>query len=574
MKQLIFVLAILGCQATWAQNLDKIGEGEAVSVTGGLASNFVYNNTIGQTQYRDPFSWVLSGNITVNFLDVSLPFTFSFSNSARSYTQPFNMTALHPTYKNWKAHLGITSMNFSRYTYSGMNFTGAGLEYSPKKWRFKAFGGRLKKAIEFDPSVNNINFVSYKRMGFGVGVAYQAKKFGTELIVFKAYDDGTSLQFTNPNPTLTVRDNVVVSVSSDATLFKILRLKAEMASSILTQDVLLNDSGFQTPFYGNLVRGNQTTQINNAYNASIDFRQKAFGIGLKYERIDPNYSTLGAIYFNNDLENITLNPSFTLFKSKLNLALSGGYQRNNIENSNASDNKRWIGSANLSAQLFKGMNASANYSNMSSFTKRNPSADPFYVQFADTLNFYQVSQNFSSSLNYTFGDSLKQSLGLTGSFAQSQNITGRLDDAGAFGLNVLADTSEIPTDVYNGVFSHRLSFSRIGLQIGWSVNANHTNALGTTNTYIGPGINLSFPMLNKKMNLTAASTYNRQYANALLSNHVVNFRVGMRYAPEWWDKKFGSLSMSLNGNITNRLPVIGTTKTQNLTIIANLAYQF
>ena len=78
---------------------------------------------------------------------------------------------------------------------------------------------------------------------------------------------------------------------------------------------------------------------------------------------------------------------------------------------------------------------------MSSFTKRNPQADPFFTQFGDTLNYYQVSQNISSSLAYSFGDSLRQSMNLTGSFAQSQNITGRLDDAGAFGLNVDQDTT-------------------------------------------------------------------------------------------------------------------------------------
>ena len=69
-----------------------------------------------------------------------------FSNAGRSYTQPFNMTAVHPTYKNWKTHLGITSMNFSKYTYSGMNFVGAGVEYTPKKWSFKAFWWTFEKS--------------------------------------------------------------------------------------------------------------------------------------------------------------------------------------------------------------------------------------------------------------------------------------------------------------------------------------------------------------------------------------------------------------------------------------------
>ena len=573
MKRVLVIASMVCSTISVAQNLDKIGEENPVTVSGGMSSNFVVSNQIGQPQYRDPFNWVLSGNVTVNVLDVSLPFTFSFSNAGNSFTQPFNMTALHPTYKNWKTHLGITSMNFSQYTYSGLNFAGAGVEYSPEKWHFKAFGGRLKKAIEYDATANNTNFVSYKRMGFGFSTAYKAKNWGTELILFKAYDDGTSLQFAPNNPELTVRDNIVVSLISEARLFKVLQLKAEVASSLLTQDVLIKDPAYSTRFYDGLVRGNQTTGISNAYNASLDYREKNFGIGLKYERIDPEYATLGAIYFNNDLENITLNPSMSLFKNKVNLALSAGYQRNNLENTNASDNKRWIGSVNLSAQIIQGMSFNASYSNMSAFTKRNPQADPFFNQFGDTLNYYQVSQNVSSSLAYSFGDSLRQSMNLTGSYAQSQNITGRLDDAGAFGLNVEVDTTQTPVDVYNGMFGHRLQF-KSGLSLGWTFNANRSIAMGNTTSYIGPGINVGKTLLDKKMRLSFGTTYNRQFQNTALSNHVLNFRTSLRYSPEWWDKKYGKLSMSLNGNFTNRLPVIGSVNSQNLMIIANIGIQF
>jgi len=573
MKLLIFIVFIVVSMLSMAQNLDKIGEDNPATVTGGMSSNFVVNNSFGQPQYRDPFNWVLSGNVTINIIDVSLPFTFSFSNAGNSFTQPFNMTALHPTYKNWKTHLGITSMNFSQYTYSGLNFAGAGVEYSPEKWHFKAFGGRLKKAIEFDPQVNNIQSVSYKRMGFGFSTAYKAKNWSSEIIIFKAYDDGTSLQYQHKNPELTVRDNVVVSLLSQAQLFKVLQLKAEIASSLLTRDVLITDPAQKSRFYYGLVRGNQTTAFSNAYNASIDYRKKAFGIGLKYERIDPEYSTLGAIYFNNDLENITLNPSMTLFKNKVNLALSAGYQRNNIKNTNASDNKRWIGSANVSAQIIEGMSFNASYSNMSSFTKRNPQADPFFNQFGDTLNYYQVSQNVSTSLAYSFGDSIKQSINLTGSFAQSQNITGRLDDAGAFGLNVGVDTTQTPVDVYNSMLGHRLRF-KTGLSLGWSANANHSIAMGNTTTYAGLTLNVGKSLLEKKMNVSVSSTYNQQYANDVFSNHVLNFRTSLRYSPEWWDKKYGKLSMSINGNLTNRFAAVGATKNQNLMIIANIGIQF
>lgn len=573
MKRILQIAFLFLPFALSAQNLDKIGEDKVVSVSGGINQNLVFNQVVGATQFRDPFAWVLSGNVTVNFIDFSLPFTFSFSNAGNSFTQPFNMTALHPTYKNWKAHLGITSMSLSPYTYQGLNFAGAGVEYTPKKWHIKAFGGRLKKAIEFDASANNINSVSYQRYGFGVSAGYKHKIYSVELISFKAFDDATSLQFESENPELTARDNVVFSVKSSIRPLKTLSFNLEAASSLITQDVLANDPQHARRFYDGFVQGNQTTEFNQAYNASIDYKIKLFGIGVKYERIDPDYTTLGAVYFNNDLENITVNPSFSLFKHKLNLNVSTGYQRNNLDQANASDSKRWIGSASLSASIRKGLSISANYSNLSSFTRRNPAADPFFNPIGDTLNFYQVSQNISSTASYSFGDSTKHSVSLTGSYSQSENITGRLQDAGAFGFNVEADTNAMPADIYNGVFMHRIMLSKSGVSIGWSANANRSVLADQQTTFFGPGINASKAIKKWKLNLNTGITYNQQYSNATLQNHVFNYRLGVRYNPEWWDKKYGKLSLSFNGAYTDRLSVAGLSGTKNLTLITNIAYQ-
>lgn len=575
MQKLSLLIVFAWCtNLVLAQNLDKVGEKDMVTVSGGVNYNLVANQTEGMEQFRDPFAWVLTGNVTVNVLDVSLPFTFSFSNVGRSFTQPFNMTAVHPTYKNWKAHLGITSMTLSPYTFQGLNFAGAGLEYNPKKWHVKAFGGRIKKAVEFDMTAQNQFDVSYQRYGFGVSTGYTGKIASIEFISFKAYDDATSIQVIPQNGELTARDNVVFSVKSRIQPFKSLSLNFEAASSLMTADVLANDPSHPTQFLDGLVRGNQTTEFNQAYNASIDYKVKLFGIGFKYERIDPDYATLGAIYFNNDLENITINPSISLFKRKLNINVSTGYQRNNLDNLNLSDSKRWIGTANISASLAKGLNWSANYSNMSFFTKRNPTADPFFNPIGDTLNFYQVSQNLASTFNYSIGDSVRQSFTLTGSYAQSENITGRLQDAGAFGLNVSADTTSLPVNIYNGIFMHRISVSKKGFSIGWSVNANVSLVADNQTTYVGPGINGSQRIKKWKMSLNAGVTYNQQLLNAQLQNHVLNYRLGVRYNPELWDKQYGKLSISLNGAFTDRLAVSGATATKNITVMTNLAYQF
>src|SRR3990167_3751391 len=49
------------------------------------------------------------------------------------------------------------------------------------------------------------------------------------------------------------------------------------------------------------------------------------------------------------------------------------------------------------------MSISGNYSNFSSFSRRNPSADPFYNVLTDTMNYYQTSESYNGNVNYTFG---------------------------------------------------------------------------------------------------------------------------------------------------------------------------
>lgn len=573
MKRIACTISLLGALNLFGQNLDKIGKEDLVTVSGGLSSNFIINHTLNQEQFRDPFSWVFSGNVSVTIADLALPFSFSYSNTGRSYTQPFNMVAVHPAYKKFKSHLGITSMSFSPYTYSGINFTGAGLEYNPDKWAFKAFGGRLKKAIEFDAEADNVSTVAYSRMGFGFGTEYKGKNYGTELLLFKAYDDPTSLNLYHNNPELTAKDNMVVSLKGNASLFKVLRLNAEIATSVLTRDILA-DEGSNTTFYGSLVQGNRSTTTSQAYNASLDYRYKTYGIGVKYERIAPDYTTLGAVYFNNDLENITVNPSFSFFKNKVNFTLSTGYQRNNLDAQNASESKRWIGNASLSAQLIPGMNLSVNYTNMSSFSRRNPLADPFFTPLGDTLNYYQTSVNMTSSLSYSFGEKTQQSISITGSYAQSQNITGRLEDAAAFGFNVEESSDEVPVDVYTGMFAHNIQLAEGKGAIGWMVNSNYMDVMDASNFFVGPGLNGSTNLKDKKLSINLGTNYNSQFTNEELSNHVLNFRTGLSYKPEFFDKKYGTLSMTLNGNWTNRFSVTSAPNTQNITVIANLAYQF
>ncbi|MGZ3932368.1 MAG: hypothetical protein ACXVP0_13780, partial [Bacteroidia bacterium] len=63
-----------------SQDLGKIGTRDMVKVSGGLNYASVFYNARGIPDRRQPFTWFLNGNVSVNILNLSLPFTFNYSN--------------------------------------------------------------------------------------------------------------------------------------------------------------------------------------------------------------------------------------------------------------------------------------------------------------------------------------------------------------------------------------------------------------------------------------------------------------------------------------------------------------
>ena len=158
-----------------AQNIDAISYKKGLKLSGGL--NFANTFYAGSDSLikRDPYVYYLTANLNLNTFGFDMPFSFSYSNTSKNYTQPFNRFQFAPKYKWAKLYVGSTSMNFSQYTLAGHQFSGAGVELTPGKWHIAGMYGRLLKPIEYDPLVNNISTVAYKRMGYGAKAGYADK---------------------------------------------------------------------------------------------------------------------------------------------------------------------------------------------------------------------------------------------------------------------------------------------------------------------------------------------------------------------------------------------------------------
>lgn len=161
----------------FSQNLEKIGKSSILKLTGGIGVNSVFYS--GDSN-REPFTYFLSGNVNLNISDVyNIPLSFSYSNSKFQTNNPFsfNRLSLHPSYKWVTAHIGDVNMSFSPYTLSGHQFTGLGLDLSPKgNFKISLMYGVLLKEREY--SAENLNGeANYKRLGYGFKASYKFEKF-------------------------------------------------------------------------------------------------------------------------------------------------------------------------------------------------------------------------------------------------------------------------------------------------------------------------------------------------------------------------------------------------------------
>lgn len=570
----ILSFPIVGC----GQNVEEMLKlnRKAVKINGGINLNSVGFLSDNPLSYRSPMAWYASGNLNITAFGMSFPFQYSISNQGRSLSQPSNITSISPTYKWFKSDIGRISTSFSPYTLSGVNCTGVGIELTPSRFNFSAIGGKISKAVGITPEQTDINQITYERWLAGVMVSFNMNAIQLKYIVVKAFDKENSLNQLFLSSTVKPKDNLVNSLSIKTTLFKSLTFEHEFATSMLTNNTRLTEpySGkqWQMKIYP-LVQGNASTSLYNAFKTNLSYSIKKLKLTLGYERVDPNYMTLGGLYFQNDLEKFTFSPSLIFLKNRLNLSLSTGLQKNDLSKSRASKTERWVGSLNIGAKISKKVTANLSFSNFSSFTRNNPVKNPFsnQVLIGDTANVYQVSSNINSSVNYSIGGKRKQTLVFTFTHQRSSNVTGRLENAKAFGINVSSSGSPFETYVNTVAYSFTLPTKNITMNL--NANSNLSKSATTKNWFCGPTLSISSAPQKGKPSLSGGITYNLNYTNALLSNNVLNYRASFSHNPKWVDERYGKVTLTSSAMYLMKLPTSSVGKRLNeITIMFNLAY--
>jgi hypothetical protein len=546
-----------------AQNLDNLSLKKGLKLTGGVNLSNIFYTSNDSIKRRDPYQFIVSGNMNLNMFGYDMPFSFTYSNSQKSYTQPFNRLTFTPQYKWVKAYLGYTSMTFSPYTLAGYGFLGGGVDLSPKHWRISLMAGRLKKPIEYNPE-NTSAIPSFRRFGYGMKVGYDRGTSNISVNVFTAKDDVRSIKNLPPDGSLHPMQNLAFGFSGHTTLLTHIALDGEYSVSLLNGDLGIktqktDSTGAIQSTDPALSLQTSGTRIFDAYSGGIGYQSQLFGLMFRYERVAPGYQSLGGYYFNNDMQNITLAPNIRLFQGKLTLAGNAGIQHNNLNHSLASTTKRWVGAGNINYNPSTHWNYSFNYSNFSNYTKIKPQTDPFFHNDMDSLNFYQVTNSMNSSVSYNFGKKeAPHCLMLSASYQKMNEVSSSAQGSAGSGF-VSANTS----------YSHLIP--KPGLTVALTYNLNTSTAPGVRSVFHGPSLSLGKLFFNKELRTGFVSSYNLNTVNGKQESPLLSNGINISYSPK---KPIagGKHNLSFNTSFLQRFQSATQKYRSELTV--NLVYGF
>lgn len=502
--------------------------GDPFQMAGGVSLNLRSYSNSGGPNRQDPFFYTFGTNLNFKVYQIDIPFSMimtakntnksypsfsdlinSLKDQAKSKANGFARFGISPHYKWTKLHLGHRSMNFSKYTLSNLNFLGAGLELTPDKIRFSAMYGRLTKAEPIDLSLATPNLPLYRRTGWSTKIGYGDDKASADLIIFSAKDDENSLTIpgTYPNQ-VSPEANFAMGVQLQKLFKDIIRFKLDYTRSGVSPNLLdarSNDKSI-TDF---LLKKRNSSYYGNAIEGSIGLEGKKINTGILFNRVDNNFKTFGAYFFNKDLMDIQGFANFGLLQNKLNSSVKAGIQTNNLDESKPSTTKRLVYDVQ-SAWSDKDFNAQFNYSNNSS------NVNYILNQQLDSLNAVVVTQDLGLNLNYI--------LPFKSEHIHSLTITGNMQD--------VSDDIEKPSRISvsklylaNAAYALKTKSKWTFLaRVNYTINEIQNSELKR----IGLGASIQKSILKEKINLGFTTNYykNNNGSGLNSSNTIGQISIG------------------------------------------------
>ena len=357
---LSFIICFFSSTRLAAQDISSVAKSDPLIITGSVGTANTYHYTSVGDGYSSPMSNMVYAHLDISVYGISMPFSFYYSNDNTSFSYPqfsFNLT---PTYKCWTGHIGQSSMDFSSYVLN-MSWNGVGLEYQGDKLRMGAFYGRLRKAVNDDPTDPAARRPQYRRMGWGFKVGYGTDRNYLDLYLLRAYD---CLNTVNEEwrELISPQENLVVGVKGCITPVKWASFTANAATSVFSTDTraekIQDDKATR---WDKVFDVRYSSLMRFAGDASLNL-MLPYGINASvcYRIVQPDYTSLGTYYMSNNYHSLGITASAMLFHK---VSISGTFsgQRDNLADKQLYTTSGYVYNGMASARLGNHFNVSVNY---------------------------------------------------------------------------------------------------------------------------------------------------------------------------------------------------------------------
>lgn len=516
------VLLFLLCTARTAvaQDIERINLKKPVQLSGTLNLSLEQYAAHGIENRKQSTSWMISGTPTLTVLGVQMPFSFLFSNFENRYYQPFNQYGISPRYKWITVHAGYRNIQFSPYTLAGYRMLGGGVELNPKGLRLGFMYGRLNRSASLDSAqmANPLAFrpvAAYTRMAYAAKLGFGSDKNYIDFSYLKGWDKERSIdqKFRDSVPPA---ENHVLGLSWKITFFKHFSWQTDVGFSHYTNDIyseaIVLDSTDPkilrqlTKFFNSRI----SSQLLTAGETKLSYNGKFFGLGLLYKRVDPDYKSMGAYFFQSDIQQYSILPSLRLNKGKLLINGSLGWQEDNIYQQKLATSKRFTGNGNINYNPVQWFGVNVNYSNF------GITQNPLRTSPTDEL-FKQVSQSvvLVPYINIVNERTVKN-LQLVGSL---QSLNSPVQS-----LNAMADQQTLFSTI---IYTH----TWLKKQVSFNVSGNYNNTNLSTGDIgsVGGGVGATLPFFKQKVSLTTNATYNSNTFNGVSNGYTLNADMGVGF---------------------------------------------
>lgn len=491
--------------------------------------------------YSDPFAFSAYANFDIGIYGFHFPININLLNLSMtqfSFPHPqitFNTT---PEWKNFRFHIGTSSMHFNNYTYSGLTFTGGGVEYTGNKLRAAVFYGSLNRATRFKDERSALQYFAdsllginqqettqpqFKRKAWGSKIGVGNSNNYIDFSVLKAIDDLESLPerwAVEGSDSVTYRDSVIrgkenlaMGLSGRFAIGDHLSFNGNVAMSFFTNDLLASelhkekmaDFGADTADqmivrsigFLDKVRGLYNARINSqirfAGDAGMNLNFDKLNASLTYRFVQADYVSLGANQFSQNSQGIGATANYRFLKNRSLINITGYLQNDNLDHRQMYTNQIATYSANWTFNVNENVNLAASYSGLKQDQKDG------LIKVNDTTRIDQIMHSITLSPSYTIYGDNEHTISLNFNNVANKN------------LNMLSkNASDVNTLTIGASYDCGITAKR--LSIGG--NYDFSNSKATFNSYTSHtlGGNVSYTAVKKEqMNLRLTGSLSMSY---------------------------------------------------------------